>query len=100
MLTLRDALQEKMKDESFRKEYEAMQPEMDIIRALIRARKEQHLTQAELSARTGIHQGDISRLENGSRNPSLNMLKKLADGLNMTLRIEFVPKEGAEKSSL
>ena len=68
---------------------------MEIIRTLIKARKEQYLTQADLAMRTGINQGDISRLERGNRNPSLNMLKKLADGLNMSLRIEFTPKAPA-----
>jgi transcriptional regulator with XRE-family HTH domain len=65
---------------------------MDIIRAIVKARKEQQITQAELAARTGINQGDISRLERGTRNPSLNMLKKLASGLGMQLKIEFLPK--------
>ena len=93
MITFRDSLNKRLQDEHFRKEYEAIQPEMDIIRTLVRIRKEQCLTQKELAARTGIDQGDISRLENGSRNPSLNMLKKLADGLGMSLRLEFVPKQ-------
>ena len=57
---------------------------------MIDARKEQNLTQKDLSLRTGIPQADISRIENGNRNPSLNMLKKLAKGLGMTLRVEFV----------
>lgn len=81
MITFRDSLNKRLQDEHFRKEYEAIQPDMDIIRTLVRIRKEQCLTQQELAARTGIDQGDISRLENGSRNPTLNMLKKLADGL-------------------
>ena len=93
MNTFRDSLNQRLKDdEYFRKEYTAIQPEMEIIRTLIKARKEQNLTQADLAMRTGINQGDISRLERGNRNPSLNMLKKLADGLNMSLRIEFTPK--------
>ena len=96
MKTFRDSLNQRLKyDESFRKEYTAIQPEMEIIRTLIKARKEQNLTQADLAMRTGINQGDISRLERGNRNPSLNMLKKLADGLNMSLRIEFTPKAPA-----
>lgn len=93
MITFRDSLKKRMEDEDFRKEYENIQPEMDIIRAMVRARKEQNITQAELSARTGINQGDISRLERGTRNPSLNMLKKLANGLGMQLKIEFLPKD-------
>ncbi len=95
MITFRDSLNEKLKDENFRREYEKIQPEMEIIKALIDARKEQNLTQSELAALTGINQADISRLENGNRNPSLNMLKKLADGLGMTLQIKFVPKSKA-----
>ena len=39
------------------------------------------MTQKELSAKTGITQADISRIENGTRNPSLSMVKKLARGL-------------------
>ena len=62
----------------------------DIIQSMIDARKEQNISQKELSLRTGITQADISRIENGNRNPSLNMLKKLAKGLGMTLRVEFV----------
>lgn len=34
---------------------------------------------------------DISRIENGTRNPSLSMVKKLAQGLGMQLKLEFVP---------
>lgn len=62
-----------------------------IIQAMIDARVEQNITQKELSARTGITQADISRIENGTRNPSLNMVKKLAQGLGMQLKLEFIP---------
>ena len=72
-------------------EYDALQPEYDIIQAMIEARVKQNITQKELSARTGITQADISRIENGTRNPSLSMVKKLAHGLGMQLKLEFVP---------
>lgn len=85
-------LAKQMKDEEFKKEYEAIQPEMDVIRAIVDARTSQNLTQKELSERTGINQADISKLENGTRNPSINLLKRLAEGMGMTLIIEFVPK--------
>lgn len=39
-----------------------------------------------------MNQADISKLENGTRNPSLNLLKRLADGMDMVLKIEFIPK--------
>ena len=95
MRTFRDSLNKRMADEDFRREYEAIQPEMDIIRAIVEARQSKHITQKELATRTGINQADISKLENGNRNPSLNMLKKLAAGLDMSLKIEFVPRAQA-----
>ena len=93
MKTFDNMLSEQLKDEEFRKEYEAIQPEMDVIRAIVDARTSQNLTQKELAERTGINQADISKLENGTRNPSVNLLKRLAEGMGMTLRIEFVPKQ-------
>lgn len=71
-------------------EYDALQPEYDIIQAMIAARLEQNITQKELAEKTGITQADISRIENGTRNPSLSMVKKLAQGLGMQLKLEFV----------
>lgn len=95
MRTFNDMLDKQMQDDEFRKEYEAIQPEMDVIRAIVDARNSQNLTQKELAERTGINQADISKIENGTRNPSLNLLKRLADGMGMTLKIEFVPKQRA-----
>lgn len=95
MITFDDMLNEQLQDPKFRKEYEAIQPEMDVIRAIVDARISQNLTQKELSERSGINQADISKIENGTRNPSLNLLKRLADGMGMTLKIEFVPKQQA-----
>ena len=92
-----DYLQEQLKDPEFKKEWDDIQPEMDVIRAMIDARIEQNLTQKELAARTGIDQADISKLENGTRNPSLKLLKKLASGLGMQLKIEFVPMQTLRK---
>lgn len=92
MKTLNEMLSEEMKNDEFRKEYEAIQPELNVIRAMVDARNSVNMTQKELSERTGISQADISKIENGTRNPSLNLLKRLAEGMGMTLKIEFVPK--------
>ena len=79
-----------LQDAEVKAEYDALQPEYDIIQAMIAARLEQNITQKELSEKTGITQADISRIENGTRNPSLSMVKKLAQGLGMQLKLEFV----------
>lgn len=86
-----DYLKEQLQDPEFKKEYEALQPEHAIIQAIIDARKKSGLSQKELSERTGIAQGDISKLENGNGNPSLRTLQRLATGMGMILKLEFVP---------
>ncbi len=95
MKTLQELKKKQMENPEFVKEYEAIQPEMDVIRAILDARTSQNITQKELAERTGINQADISKLENGTRNPSINLLKRLAEGMGMVLKIEFVPKKNA-----
>ena len=82
---------ELMQDPDFRAEWEAQEPERQIIRAIIEGRESQNMTQKELANATGIGQADISRLENGTANPSLRTLKRLASGMGMKLQIRFVP---------
>lgn len=93
MRKLDDMLAEQLQNDEFKKEYEAIQPEMDVIKAIVNARTSQNMTQKELAERTGINQADISKLENGTRNPSVNLLKRLAEGMGMVLKIEFIPKQ-------
>jgi len=88
-MKLRDHLKEQLKDPEFRSEYEALEPEYEIIRQIILARNELNMTQEELAERTGIKQSNISRLEKGTYNPSLSSLKEVAKGLNKELHIEF-----------
>ena len=80
-----------LEDPELKAAYDELQPEFDIIQALIDARTKKNMTQKELAEVTGISQSNISKIENGSRNPSLAMLKKLAAGLGMRLRLEFEP---------
>ena len=71
MKTFEDYKKQQMQDPELVREYEAIQPEMDVIRAIVNARTSQNLTQNELAKRTGINQADISKLENGTRNQSI-----------------------------
>ena len=88
MKTFDNYLKEQLEDKEFKNEYNNIQPDIDIIRAIVSARTSQNLTQKQLSEKTGIDQSDISKLENGTRNPSINLLKRLADGLGMDLKIK------------
>ena len=57
---------------------------------MARARELNNMTQKELSKITGIYQSDISKIERGIANPSVATLKRIADGMNMELKIEFI----------
>ena len=91
MSSYKDYKKKALQNPMVKAEYDTLQPEYDIIQAMIDARVQQNMTQKELSTKTGITQADISRIENGTRNPSLNMVKKLAQGLGMQLKLEFIP---------
>nr|DAN05013.1 MAG TPA: helix-turn-helix domain protein [Caudoviricetes sp.] len=86
-----ELLNERMKDPEFKKEWDALDPEFSVIEAMLKARREAGLTQKQLSERTGIAQTDISKLERGNANPSLRTLQRLAAGMGMKVKIEFVP---------
>ena len=87
----RETLNEQLNNPEFKKEWDALEPEYQIIKAMLDARNEKAMTQKQLADITGIPQADISRLENGNANPSLRTLQRLADGMGMKLKLEFVP---------
>ncbi len=93
MTNFKDFLAEQLQNPIVKKEWDALQPQRAMIQAMIDARSRTGLTQQQLSQRTGIAQSDISRLETGNANPSLRTLQRLAAGMDMTLKIEFVPVE-------
>ena len=89
MSEFNDLLQDQLKDPEFKREWDELQPERELMNAIIKARTETGLTQKELSERTGIQQSNLSRIEQGNYNPSLKLLQRIARGLGKELHIEF-----------
>lgn len=81
--------EELMANEEFRIEYEKLKPRYAVISQIIEARKEQNLTQAELAKRVGTQKSNISRLESGNYNPSLDFLIKVVHCLGKDLEIQI-----------
>lgn len=81
--------QELLKDEEFKIEYENLKPRYDIISQMIQIRNEEGITQEELARRIGTKKSNISRMESGNYNPSLDFLVKIANGLGCTLNIHM-----------
>ena len=80
------------KDSELKKEYDALQPEYEIISKIIEARVARGMTQGELAKRCGIKQSNISRLESGKANPTIGFLEKIAEAMDTELHIEFRAK--------
>lgn len=87
----RETLNKQLENPEFKKEWDALEPEYQIIKAMLDTRNEKSMTQKQLADITGIPQADISRLENGNANPSLKTLQRLANGMGMKLKLEFIP---------
>lgn len=82
-------LNEQLKDDEFKKEFDVLEPKYEMIKQIIKIRSELNMTQSELAKKCGILQSNISRFESGNCNPSLEFLQKIASGLGRKLHIEF-----------
>jgi len=66
---------------------ESIPVELKVANAVVNARAKAGLSQSELASITGIDQSDISKIERGVANPSINTLNRLAKALGMELQI-------------
>ena len=76
-----------MNDPEFKSEYERLKPRYEVISQIIEERAKQNITQEELAMRAGTQKSNISRLESGSYNPSLDFLAKIARSLGKEVHI-------------
>lgn len=87
--TLQDDLKKRLKNPAFKKAWEDSEAEYQVSRALIAARIKGEISQGELAKKAHTTQAVISRLENMSANPSVGLLQKIAQALNVKLKIQF-----------
>ena len=92
MSDFREHLNKQLRNLEFKEEWDKLETENNMMQAMIDARKKCNITQKELAEKTGITQADISRIETGNGNPTLSVLKRIAEGMDMILKIEFIPK--------
>lgn len=82
-------LNRKMNDPVFRKEWEEGDDEHQLVKAMIQARIDSGISQQQLSERSGINQSNISRIERGEGNPSVETLSRIARAMGKKLVISF-----------
>lgn len=82
------------RDAEYNKEYTILEEEFAWIDALIKARVNAGITQAELAMRLGVSQPAVAKIESG-RNVGIKTLKRYAKamGYSLTFDLELMPKE-------
>ena len=85
-----DLLAEKLKEEDFKKEYDALEEEFDVAKKIIHLRLTAGMTQKELARQAHTSQAAISRLESGTyRNVSLSFLRRVGAVLGVKPHVSF-----------
>lgn len=87
--TLQDHIKESLKNPAFKKEWAESEAEYQVSRALIAARINNKISQQQLAKKANTTQAVISRLENMTANPSVGLLQKIAQALNLKFKIQF-----------
>ena len=67
---------------------------------VLKARKYKNLTQQELADIVGTDRARISKIESGNANPTIAQLTKIANAMDMELKIDFIPKEIEGRNNL
>ena len=83
-------LKRNLENPEFRKEWDVLETETQIMRSLIEARLEVGMTQKQLSEKTGINQSNLSRIERDNGNPSVATLERIAAALGKKVSISFI----------
>lgn len=83
----RDVLAEELKNPKLKKAYDDLAFEFSVIDAMILARSKRGMTQAKLAKKLGTKQSAIARLESGRGNPTLAFVQRLANVLNLDLKL-------------
>jgi len=78
-----------LKDKEIKKVYDDLEPEFRLSQMIIAKRIEKGMSQADLAKKIGTKQPAVARLESGTYNPSVTLLKKTAKALDSSLRIYF-----------
>jgi len=86
-------LEKASKRRGFREAYDALAAEYALAHEMLSARTRAGLTQEAVADRMGTTKSAVSRLEGaGKHTPSVASLKKYADAVGCTLKIEFIPQ--------
>lgn len=77
-------------DPDVKAEYDKLEPEFQLLRAITEARMERKMSQKMLAKKVKTSQAKISLLESGLANPTIGTVHKIAQAFGKKLQIKFV----------
>ena len=90
MTSFDDYLKEQLKDPEFKKEWDRTEPEYQVLAEIIKARIEKKLSQRELAKKAKTTQAVLSRIENMTVSPSIQLVQRIAEAMGKKLEIKFI----------
>jgi ribosome-binding protein aMBF1 (putative translation factor) len=92
-IPVEEAFREWRRDPKFVAAYDALEDEFAVASALIKARGDAAMTQAQVAQAMGTTQAVVARLESGNTMPSTRTLERFAKATHTRLRISFEPEK-------
>ena len=93
-MELKDYRRQLLEDPEVAAAHRRLQPKLELGRQILDLRLQRGWTQRELAQRAGTRQANISRLENGQLNPSVDTLQRVADALGVQLAVSLCEPDG------
>ena len=95
--TSKEVLKEELRDPEFREEWERTALARAVALKVIRYRSEHGLSQSKLGKLLDMPQPQVSRLEAGEHDPSIDTLIRLSQALDLELTIDIHPADREPK---
>ncbi|WP_306118625.1 MULTISPECIES: helix-turn-helix transcriptional regulator [unclassified Roseitalea] len=91
MIDFKEFRKELLADPAVKAEIDRLQPEFEMMRKFIAARKAAGMTQADVARAMGKSQPYVARLESGRANPSIKSIRDYARATGQTITLEIAP---------
>ena len=95
-LTHKEVLEKALANSDVKREYDALEPEFELRRALIYLRHSMNLSQRDLANMAGTRQEYISRVEQGKVEMTLPYFARIVKALDADIEITLKPKKGGK----
>lgn len=89
-IDFQEYLSGQLKNPKIRKHYDEYGKQLEIAYQILRLRKKEGVSQAQLARKIGTSQSNVARMENGEQNFTTETLRKIASAFKRELKVEFV----------